>query len=49
MIETTILRCKDCGSVLVIPNKELFKITRCPACESGNIINLDEEFDEVEM
>lgn len=49
MIETTILRCKDCGSVLVIPNKELFKIARCPACDSGNIINLDEEFDEVEM
>lgn len=49
MVDVTILKCKDCNSVIVIPNKELRKLARCPHCESGNLVNIDEEFDETEM
>ncbi len=49
MVEVTILKCKDCGAVIVVPNKELFKIGKCTACQSKNIVNLDEEFEETEI
>ncbi len=48
-MEVTILKCKDCGAVIVVPNKELFKLVRCPSCESPNLKNLDEEFEEAEI
>lgn len=49
MVDVTILKCKDCNRVIVIPTKEIWKLVRCPACESGNLVNIDEEFDETEI
>ena len=46
---TTILRCKDCGSILVIDTKDLWKLQSCTKCESTNLVNLDEDFDQVEV
>ena len=40
----TILKCNNCGSIMVVNNKDLWKLKKCNACESTNIINVDEEF-----
>ena len=43
---TTIFRCQDCEAILVISTKDLWKLGKCPRCESKNLVNLDEEFDK---
>ena len=44
-----VLKCMDCGSILVISNKDLWHTIQCSRCNSFNIVNLDDEFDQVEM
>lgn len=39
-----ILKCNSCGAILVVNTTELWKIKRCPTCESGNIENMDDKF-----
>lgn len=44
-----VLECKDCGSVLVINKKDFWHFIRCTHCDSYNVVNLDEEFDQIEV
>lgn len=44
MMNVSIMKCRDCGTVMVIATKELWKLQRCSKCDSCNIINLDDEF-----
>ena len=48
-MNNTILKCKNCKSIIVIQTKDLWKIGQCPKCESKNLVNLDDEFDEVDF
>lgn len=41
----TCIKCKDCNTVSVITSKDLWKLSKCPRCESKNLVNLDDEFD----
>lgn len=45
----TVLRCQGCGAILVVNNKDLWHTIQCPQCNSHNITNLDDEFDQVEI
>lgn len=38
------MKCKDCGNIIVIATKELWKLGQCPKCESKDLANLDDEF-----
>ena len=48
-MNNVVLKCKDCGSILVVNAKDLWHYVKCTHCDSYNIINLDEEFDQVEV
>lgn len=39
-----ILKCNSCGAILVVNTTELWKVKRCPTCESGDIENMDDKF-----
>jgi len=41
-----VLKCKDCGTILVVNSKDLWKIGKCPTCESKNLVNFDDCFKE---
>ena len=41
-----ILKCKDCGAVLVIDVKKLFYTRHCSTCDSMNIEKYD--FDDID-
>ena len=45
----TVLECKDCGAILVVNPKDLWHFIRCTKCDSMNVVNLDEEFDQSEI
>ena len=47
-MNVTILRCNDCNSIMVVNNKDLWKIKRCNNCESGNLALLEEEIEDNE-
>ena len=44
-----VLQCKDCGSVLLVNKKDYWHFIRCTKCDSYNVVNLDEEFDQIEV
>lgn len=48
-VNNVVLRCQDCGAILVVNNKDLWHTIQCSQCNSRNIVNLDDEFDQVEM
>lgn len=48
-MNTVCLRCKDCGAIMVIDTKDLWHFIRCTKCESYNVVNLDDEFDNSEI
>ncbi len=48
-MDCIIIKCKDCGTIMVINTKELWKLTNCNKCNSKNISTLDEEFDYMEV
>ena len=41
-----VLQCKDCNSILVINKKDLWHFIRCTKCDSYNVVNLDEVFQD---
>ena len=41
---TTIFKCKDCGTIMVIDIKDVWTLNKCTKCESKNIINLEDDF-----
>lgn len=43
-----VLQCKDCKSVLVINKKDYWHFIRCTKCDSYNVVNLDNIFDQIE-
>ena len=43
-----VLQCKDCKSVLVIDKKDYWHFIRCTKCDSYNVVNLDNIFDQIE-
>lgn len=43
------MKCKDCGTISVIATKDLWKMSKCPRCESKNLVNFDDEFDLSEI
>lgn len=45
----TVLECKDCGAILVVAPKDLWHSIRCTKCDSMNVVNLGEEFDQSEI
>ena len=45
----TILKCNSCGSIMVVNNKDLWKIRKCTKCDSTNIVNVDDEFEYSEL
>lgn len=49
MNKNVVLECKDCGSILVVNPKDLWHNIRCTICDSYNVVNLDEEFDQIEV
>ena len=45
-----VLKCEDCGAILVVNKKDYFKNIRCTRCDSTNILNIDEiDEDEIDM
>ena len=48
-MNNTILKCIDCGSIMVVNNKDLWKLRKCTKCESTHITNVDEEFELSEL
>ena len=42
-MNSTILKCRNCGSILAIPTKDLWKIGKCTICESNKLENFDVE------
>lgn len=44
-----VLQCKNCGTILVINKKDYWHNIRCTHCDSYNVVNLDEEFDQIEV
>ena len=49
MTNYTCMKCNRCGSISVVLTKELWKLGQCPKCESKNLVNLNEEFDLVDV
>ena len=43
-----VLKCKDCGAILVVNKMDYFKNIRCTRCDSTNVLNID-EIDENEI
>ena len=48
-MDCTVVKCKDCGTVMVVNTNELWKLSRCTKCESENISTIDDDFDFVEV
>lgn len=48
-MNVAILKCKDCGAILVVNISDLWATKRCPKCESENIQNIDDVFDFTEI
>ena len=45
-----VLKCEDCGAILVVNKKDYFKNIRCTRCESTNVLNIDEiDEDEIDI
>lgn len=42
-----ILKCKDCGCIMVVDKKKLWSTKSCSTCESTNIELFEAEEDEV--
>lgn len=49
MTNCTCMKCNSCGSISVVLTKELWKLGQCPKCESKDLVNLDDEFDLVDI
>ena len=43
-----VLQCKDCKAVLVVNQKDYWHFIRCTKCDSYNVVNLDNIFDQIE-
>lgn len=43
------MKCNRCGAISVVLTKELWKLGQCPKCESKDLVNLNEEFDLVDV
>ena len=43
-----VLQCKNCKAVLVINKKDYWHFIRCTKCDSYNVVNLDNIFDQIE-
>ena len=43
MNKHVVLKCKDCGTIMVIALKDLWHLIRCTRCNSENVVNMDEE------
>ena len=41
---TAIIKCNNCGNIMVVNTKELWKLTTCTKCTSTNIVNMEDEF-----
>lgn len=48
-MDCTVVKCKDCGIIMVVDNKSLWSLKACTKCGSTNISTLDEEFDYMEV
>lgn len=48
-MRNVVLECKDCGAILVVNSKDLWHRIRCTKCDSYNVVNLDEEFEQTEV
>lgn len=48
-MKSVVLECKDCGAILVLNPKDLWHHIRCTKCDSHNVVNLDEEFEQAEV
>lgn len=48
-MSTVIFKCNDCGTIMVVNTKDVWCLSSCTKCESTNITNLDESFDESEI
>ena len=48
-MDCTVVKCKDCGTIMVVNTNELWKLNRCTKCGSENISTIDEDFDFVEV
>lgn len=46
---TEVFKCKDCGAIMVIDVKDIWRLVKCPRCESKNIQNVDDVFDFTEV
>ena len=38
----TVLKCKDCGTGMVVNTNDLWHFIRCTHCDSMNVVNMDE-------
>lgn len=41
-MSVSIFRCKSCGSVIVVNIKDVWKLSRCTKCNSGDIANMED-------
>lgn len=48
-MNNVVLKCQDCGTILVINTKDLWHYIKCTHCGSSNVVNLDDEFDQAEV
>lgn len=48
-MKNVVLECKDCGAILVVNPKDLWHHIRCTHCDSYNVVNLDDVFDQTEI
>lgn len=46
---SVVLKCKDCGAILVVNTKDLWHYIKCTHCDSYNLVNLDDDFSQVEV
>ena len=44
-----VIKCNDCGSIIVVNTKDLWKLQSCTKCESTNLVDLDSEFNNSEI
>lgn len=42
-----LLKCQDCGCIMCVNQKELWKVGSCTTCGNWHLVNLDEEFDNI--
>ena len=41
-MNVSIFKCKACGSVIVVNLKDVWKLSRCTKCNSGDITNMED-------